>query len=73
MANANGAIKRMAAILAASLVIAVVAMAARPLFSAKDRIDNHLLTTEPHPILSMQIQQIAEDVEWMREHMENNR
>ena len=71
MANANGAIKRTAAILVASGIIAIVALAARPHLAAKGKIDEHLLTTEPHPILSMQIKQIAADVEWMRDHMEH--
>ncbi len=63
----NGWMMRLAAMLIASAVIAVVAVA----FGAKDAIQSHKAESVPHPVLSIQIEQIAKDVQWIREHLEN--
>ena len=58
--------------LIAATVIAVVSIAFRPLIAAKADIEDHLKAEKPHVVLSIQIDQIAEDVKWIREHMEEH-
>ncbi len=68
----NGWQVRCFGILVAATVIAVVSIAFRPLIAARADIDTHLQAKDPHPVLAVQLERIAGELERIRTYMETH-